>query len=124
MTSDYFQYNKRLKGLSRGLRKHSTRAEIRLWCELLRGKALRGYGFLRQRSIGNYIVDFFSKELKLVIEVGGPSHLSKEEEDYEKDNYLRSIGLSVIRIKNEDIMDNINYVKNDLEKFIDQFESN
>ena len=123
MTSRNNYYNKRLKGLARGMRNKSTKAEIRLWCELLRGKSLRGYGFLRQRSMGNYIVDFFSKELKLVIEVDGPDHDFKVKADLKKDIYLKDIGLHLIRIKDEDVIDNISIVKQILEGFIDDFES-
>ncbi|RZK00229.1 MAG: DUF559 domain-containing protein [Flavobacterium sp.] len=60
-------YNKKLKPLAKTHRNDSTKAEVRLWCELLRAKQL-GYSFLRQRSIGNFIVDFFCKDLKLIIE--------------------------------------------------------
>ena len=123
MASYNNHYNRKYKGLARGLRKNSTKAEIRLWCELLRGKSLRGYGFLRQRPIGNYIVDFLSKELKLVIEVDGAYHNFRQQEDNEKDNYLKSIGISVIRFRNEEVISNIDYVKKDLEEFIDNFES-
>src|SRR5690348_3380457 len=70
-------YNKRLKPFARRHRNHSTKAEIRLWCELFRNKQMLGYPFLRQRPIDKYIADFFCKELKLVIETDGTSHTWK-----------------------------------------------
>ena len=91
---DNYYYNKKLKGLARSLRKDSTKAEIKLWQELLKAKNLRGYPFLRQR-IGNYITDFMSKDLKLVIEVDGYSHNFKTIGDQEKDRYLTELGFSV-----------------------------
>jgi very-short-patch-repair endonuclease len=54
-----------------------TDAERRLWSKL-RLKQLNGYQFYRQRVIGNYIVDFCSPALKLVIEVDGSQHYSAE----------------------------------------------
>jgi len=64
-------YNTKLKAFARGHRNDSTKAEIRMWCELLRNKKMLGYPFLRQRPIASYIADFFSKDLKLIIEVDG-----------------------------------------------------
>ena len=51
-------YNIRLKEHARKLRKHSTKAEIKVWAHLLRAKKMKGYPFLRQRPILNYIADF------------------------------------------------------------------
>jgi len=50
-----------------------TYSEVMLWNELKNGKML-GYDFDRQRPIGNYIVDFYCKDLKLAIEVDGITH--------------------------------------------------
>ncbi|WP_419801652.1 endonuclease domain-containing protein [Mucilaginibacter sp.] len=61
-------YNKQNKQLARNLRNDSTPAEIRLWSDLLRAKSFYGYAFLRQRPIGNYIADFFSKELNIPLD--------------------------------------------------------
>lgn len=59
-------YNKNLKQLARKLRKSPTKAETVMWREVLGEKQMMEFRFLRQRSIGNYIVDFFCKELKLM----------------------------------------------------------
>lgn len=42
-----------------------------------------GYQFYRQIPIGNYIVDFFSYRLRLVIEIDGDS---RDDHTYEYDN--------------------------------------
>ena len=97
-------YNKNLKERARILRKNSTRAEIRLWCELLRKKQMLGYRFLRQRPIDMYIVDFFNKDLKLIIEVDGKSHDSKSNSDIERDCKLGEMGYSTLRFTNEEIL--------------------
>jgi very-short-patch-repair endonuclease len=90
-------YNPKLKEKARYLRNNSTLSEILLWNELKRRKLL-GYQFFRQKPIGNYIVDFFSYTLRLVIEVDGESHdESAFEYDQMRQEYLESIGLTVLR---------------------------
>lgn len=71
---NHLGYNKDLKEIARKLRNDSTPAEIRLWVKLLRAKQMKGYQFLRQRPVLNYIADFMYKELRLIIEVDGGSH--------------------------------------------------
>lgn len=112
-------YNKKLKPLARNHRNNSTKAEVRMWCELLSAKQL-GYSFLRQRPIGNYIVDFFCKELKLIIEVDGISHHYEENfvKDIERENYLISLGYTVMRFSDEEVMKDINNVQRVLEACI------
>ena len=111
-------YNKNLKERARMLRKNSTRAEIRLWSELLKAKGILGYRFLRQRPIDLYIVDFLNKDLKLIVEVDGSSHDSKSVQDAEKDKRLGAKGYSILRFTNEDIMFDLETVKEKIEKRI------
>ena len=90
-------YNKSLKPFAKKLRSTSTHAEIKVWREVLRAKQMKGYGFLRQRPILNYIADFMCKELKLIIEVDGSSHEHEEirnrdlvkQRELEKAGFLR-----------------------------------
>ena len=70
-------YNKHLKTFAHKNRYEMTKAEACLWKFVLSGKKL-GYTFNRQRPILNYIVDFMCKELKLIIEVDGYSHLLED----------------------------------------------
>ena len=83
---------------------------------------MRGYAFLRQRPIGNYIADFFSKELKLVIEVDWITHEYKLQEDVEKDLPLNKMGYKVLRFEDNDILNHIDIVAREIENYIDQFE--
>jgi len=70
-------YNKNLKEYSRELRTISvSKAEKYIWKVLLSRKQL-GVSFKRQRPILNFIVDFFSAEIGLIIEVDGSSHINK-----------------------------------------------
>ena len=73
-------YNPKLKALSRGLRKKGTLSEVLLW-NVLKGKKIKGYQFMRQKPIGDFIVDYYCSKLKLVIEIDGISHNDKSEYD-------------------------------------------
>lgn len=76
MKRSIIPYNPNLKVLAKQLRQNMTFSEVKFWNELKNGQ-LMGYDFDRQRPIGNYIVDFFCKDLQLAIEVDGITHLDK-----------------------------------------------
>jgi very-short-patch-repair endonuclease len=101
-------FNKKLKGLARELRKRMTDAELVLWGKI-RKKELKGYQFYRQKNIGNYIVDFYCPAAKLIIEIDGGQHYSEVglERDKTRDNYLMSLGFTVLRFSDRDIFKNI-----------------
>jgi very-short-patch-repair endonuclease len=72
--SGYFEYtypaNIKLQSFSHQMSRQMTRAEQRLWFEVLQsGKT--GYKWVKQKIIGNFIVDFYCHEKRLVIEVDG-----------------------------------------------------
>ena len=85
-------YNPKLKALSRELRKKGTLSEPLLW-NVLKGRRIKGYQFMRQKPVGNYIVDFFCSKLKLAIEIDGISHNGKGESDKIRQQKLESLGL-------------------------------
>jgi very-short-patch-repair endonuclease len=101
-------YNPKLKQLSQELRKNMTDVEKLLWSKL-RMKQLKGLMFSRQKPIGGYIADFYCHRAKLVIEVDGGQHFSSDTIEYDKirDEFMRSMGLMVLRFTNTDVMDNI-----------------
>ncbi|NGP87451.1 endonuclease domain-containing protein [Fodinibius halophilus] len=88
MSKNRSHYNKDHKELARKLRKDGTRGETILWNEVLKAKKIHGYQFNRQFCIDNYIVDFISRKLKLIIEVDGYSHRFKHKEDKLRDKNL------------------------------------
>ena len=57
----------------RELRASMPDAEVMLWSRL-KGRQLLGCRFRRQYSVGSYVIDFFSAEIKLGIEVDGGIH--------------------------------------------------
>jgi very-short-patch-repair endonuclease len=66
-------YNPGLKEFAKKLRKTMTFSEVKVWNALKNGQ-LMGYDFDRQRPIGNYIVDFYCKDLLLALEIDGITH--------------------------------------------------
>ncbi len=105
-------YNsKEYKTLRRKLRNEMTTAERLLWYQI-RARRIKGYKFRRQVSIGNYIVDFYCPEAKLVIEVDGDSHFDPKTEikDEERNRILSDYGLRCIRFTNLDVIKNIEEV--------------
>lgn len=106
-------YNPRLKERARNLRNNSTKAEIKIWVDLLRNRQT-GFQFYRQKPLYHFIVDFYCPKLKLVIEIDGGSHNEKIEYDRIRTELLNVFDLEVIRYTNEDILKNINGVRNNL----------
>ena len=101
-------FNKNLKPLTRVLRKNMTDAERRLWSKIRR-KQLKKFQFYRQRNIGDFIVDFCCPAAKLIIELDGGQHYSKENivKDEARDKFLSGLGFRVLRFSNSDIFNNI-----------------
>jgi len=96
---------------ARELRNKLTPAEQIFWLRLK--EKFPEYKFRRQHPISIYIADFYCHKLKLVIEIDGPIHDSKEAKlnDEKRQNDLENLDLTVIRFTNEQI-------KNDIEDVI------
>lgn len=92
------------------LRQNLTKVEIILWSRLQRRRL--GYKFRRQYGIGPYVVDFFCKELRLAIEVDGPEHLedSWRYRDYERQKYIESLYIKVVRFSNDEVLQDTDWV--------------
>ena len=105
----HLPYNPNIMEQAKELRKNMTKAEKKLWYCYLKDFNYKVY---RQRPIDNYIVDFYCHKLKLVIELDGGVHFTKEAKDY--DNYRTSIlkcyDLKIIRFKNEEVLNNFEKV--------------
>jgi very-short-patch-repair endonuclease len=99
------KYNPNLKSRARPLRQNLTDSERALW-RRLRGKQLASVQFYRQKPIGNFIVDFYAPKVKLVIEIDGSQHMEPHhaEKDRQRDKYLRSLGLMVLRFNSRQIL--------------------
>jgi len=100
-----------LTHITRRLRKESTDAERLLW-RYLRRKSFFGRKFRRQEQIGDYIVDFFCFEKKLIIELDGGPHNQDETKlnDVKRQKWLELQNFKVIRFWNTEVLKNINGV--------------
>ena len=97
--------NQGLTGNARSLRREMTPEEKQLWFEYLRNLPCT---VNRQKVIGNDIVDFYIASAKLVLELDGSQHYEAEGmlKDQERDLYLESLGLKVLRIPNPELRRN------------------
>ncbi len=115
-------YNQKLKQRSRNLRNHATLAEVLFWNQV-KGRKLAGYQFMRQKPIGDCIVDFYCSKLRLVVEVDGESHSGRREFDKIRQASLESLGLTVIRFLDCDVKRNMAGCITVLNEFIAEFEA-
>ena len=90
--------------LARRFRRAPTRAEAAAWA-LLRNRSMLGLKFRRQQIIAGFIADFFCSDLALVLEIDGPVHddVRRGARDKLRADFFESIGLRVLRIRNEDV---------------------
>lgn len=95
-------YNRKLIKKAQSLRRNATPQENKLWYEFLRNYPIR---FQRQKTIDNYIVDFYCHKAKLVIEIDGSQHYNEAKAllDNKRTAKLNSLGLDVLRFSNNDI---------------------
>ena len=103
------EYNKNLIPRAKELRKNATPQENELWYKFLRFYPIR---FQRQKTIGQFIVDFYCHEARLIIELDGsqhygPSHLLA---DSIRTQRLENRDLHVMRIPNNAINENFSGV--------------
>ena len=73
----------------------------------LRGKQLDGVKFRRQQPIGQFVVDFYNSDYRLVVEVDGPIHEFQKEADSARQEILEVLGLEVLRLKAEMVGNNL-----------------
>ena len=109
--------NEKLKERRRELRQRSTKEEEILWSKIRNNKL--GYKFKRQHSIGGYILDFYCSERKLIIEIDGASHNTKEAKEYDeiRDKYFYELGYVTVRFLNDDVKDKIEEVLAKIKNF-------
>jgi very-short-patch-repair endonuclease len=115
-------YNdKNLKERRISLRKSQTDAERKLW-QILRNKQINGLKFFRQYSIGNYILDFYCPAIRLAIEVDGSQHIDSEY-DEKRTSYLRLENVFVLRLWNNDVLNNLEGVYLKIASIIEKLKS-
>ncbi len=97
---------KSMKEIRRHLRRSLTPAEATLW-KALQGSKLAGKKFRRQHSIGNYVVDFYSPECRLAVELDGERHFNSiaSEYDVRRTEFLSRHNIRVLRFENRAVFE-------------------
>jgi very-short-patch-repair endonuclease len=103
--------HKYLKEFRKELRNNPTKAESQLW-KVLQKKQLNRRRFRRQHSIGNYILDFYCPEEKLIVELDGQVHdnFVNQEYDRKRAEFLESLGFKVLRFENHLVFEQLDMV--------------
>ena len=123
MKRKILSYNPILKDLAKKLRQTMTYSEVKLWNEIKNGQMM-GYDFDRQRPIGNYIVDFYCKDLQLALEVDGITHLDEKVmlKDEIRQSELEISGISFLRFDALLVVNKVESVVKEIEKWILDYE--
>ena len=111
--------NKKLTSISQTLRKNATKEENHLWYDFFKKLPIT---VNRQKVINKYIVDFYVAEFNLVVEIDGSQHYESEKQiisDFERDEYLKSLGLTVLRYSNYEIQREFDAVCGDILSYLD-----
>ncbi|KKQ77676.1 MAG: hypothetical protein A3A96_01160 [Candidatus Zambryskibacteria bacterium RIFCSPLOWO2_01_FULL_39_39] len=119
MDSKFLYNHKSLRDRRRDLRNNQTSAEKLLWKYISHDKIL-GLRFLRQYSVGPYVLDFYCSKIRLGIEVDGEIHNKEERKvyDQDRDKYLRNLDVDTIRFWNDDVLNDIKSVLDKLQNKI------
>ena len=79
-----------------------------------------GFKFRRQHPIDVYIADFYCHEAKLIVELDGGLHNKPENKEYDqgRTNKLNELEIRVVRFKNEDVVNNMDWVLDRVRAFL------
>ena len=106
-------HNGKLTSNAKSLRKNMTKEERHLWYDFLKSLPVTVH---RQKTLGNYIVDFYIASTKLIIELDGSQHYDDPgmQKDAERDGWLHNAGYTVLRYSNAEIHSNFSGVCQDI----------
>ena len=110
--------------LARDYRKNPTEAERIIWVHLRKFRH-KGFIFRRQHPIIFFIADFYCHSIKLVIEVDGDYHSNNKIREYDdsRSGELERYGITVLRFRNEEVMNGIEHVMSRIQLKIDELSS-
>jgi very-short-patch-repair endonuclease len=94
-----------LKQRRRELRHKQTETEAAFWGRV-RNRKFNGLRFIRQYSLGPYILDFYCPSLLLAVELDGGQHNESESKEYDeaRTEYLKNQGIEVLRFWNHEVL--------------------
>ncbi len=113
MQKSRVNYSQNNKNYAKENRKNPTKCEGLIWHMILKKKNL-WVKFMRQKMIWNYILDFYCKELKLIIEIDWESHNYKSSYDAKRKKYLEEKWFKVLVYTDEQVLGNLNWVAEDI----------
>jgi very-short-patch-repair endonuclease len=113
----YIDYTENTRKYTSDNRNKPTKAELLVWNMILRKDRL-GYRFLRQKPIGQYIIDFYCSKLMLAIEIDGSTHDLKENYDFDRDIKLKQKGIKILHYEDEIVKHKLEYVFDDIKLHI------
>lgn len=88
-------------------RNKQTLGERLLWSRI-RNRQLLDTKFKRQVPLLNYVLDFYSPEKRICVEVDGSSHDElRYDKDQKRDNELTNLGIKVLRFSEADVRNRI-----------------
>ena len=78
------------------------------------------YTFNRQKPLGNYVVDFYCKPLRLVIEIDGAYHCEPEQRivDEKRQQRLEEMGLNFLRFLEQQVQKDMDWVLKEIKNYI------
>jgi very-short-patch-repair endonuclease len=97
-----------LRPRARSIRREPTKAESKLWQRLRRDQL--GVRFRTQVAIVRFVVDFYWPSRRLVVEVDGDARDARSDADAERDRNLEALGFRVLRVRNEDVLEDLEAV--------------
>ena len=101
-----------MKELARENRENPTEEEAFLWEHINNGQL--GVTFWRQHAVGQYIVDFYCREANLAIEVDGPIHKFRKQDDAVRERHIVEQGIRILRFTNWQVLNRTQWVLNSI----------
>ncbi len=110
MTQFIFQ-NSDQREVRKKLRNNATETEQILW-QKLRKRGVADCKFIRQYSVGKYVLDFYCPEYRLGIEVDGAQHDEEKNRIYDEKRtaFIAEQGIKIIRFWNSDVFNRLDAV--------------
>jgi very-short-patch-repair endonuclease len=115
----YYGAKPKLFEFARRMRHASTEAERLMWW-ILTSDEFKQHKFRRQHPIANFIADFYSHRLILVVEVDGGYHLDTAQKEFDdfRDEDMGQLGIPVLRFTNDDVKHRSGMVISKLRNYI------
>ena len=102
---------------ARRMRSQPTPSENRFWQRLRRRRCL-GQRFRRQAVILGWIADFWCPALRLVVEIDGRYHATRQVEDARRDEVMSGADISVLRISSHVVMNDTEVALDEVRRMI------